>query len=108
MHVRKFEFRISIESTKQPHIPLIKVLTNMFTKDIFSSIYIKYIYIYIFSLFIFFNRKLYIKIVFPIFLNLVVLKKWVKGKLSLNLSYLALHVIKLFSAIFFGKQLYLV
>ena len=40
MHVRKFEFRISIESTKQPHIPLIKVLTNMFTKDIFSSIYI--------------------------------------------------------------------
>ena len=33
MHVRKFEFRISIESTKQPHIPL-KVLTNMFTKDI--------------------------------------------------------------------------
>ena len=50
MHVRKFEFRISIESTKQPHIPL-KVLTNMFTKDIFSSIYIKYIYIYFLSSF---------------------------------------------------------
>ena len=53
MHVRKFEFRISIESTKQPHIPL-KVLTNMFTKDIFSSIYIKYIYIYIYFLSSFF------------------------------------------------------
>ena len=55
MHVRKFEFRISIESTKQPHIPL-KVLTNMFTKDIFSSIYIykKKIYIYIYFLSSFF------------------------------------------------------
>ena len=33
MNVRKFELRMSIESTKQPHIPL-EVLTNMFTKDI--------------------------------------------------------------------------
>ena len=33
MNVRKFELRMSIKSTKQPHIPL-EVLTNMFTKDI--------------------------------------------------------------------------
>ena len=47
------------------------------------------------------------KIIFLIFLYLVILRKKNIRKLSLNFSYLALHKVELFSTKIYEKQLYL-
>ena len=47
------------------------------------------------------------KIIFLIFLYLVILRKKNIQKLSLNFSYLALHKVELFSTKIYEKQLYL-